>query len=205
MYNSLCNNTFERNRITYQTCWWDNVFNENELNTLTNLCDNSLLERAVTIGEKDSEQTRLIRRSKVKFINRDCSNDWIFNRFNDIGSRINEKFYGFNLYGYDSFQYTVYEGTDIGEYSWHMDIELGQSTMELTRKLTMVLLLSEQGKDFLGGDFEINMGNQNNPDRVDTRKGRIIAFPSWILHRVKPVTMGIRKSIVIWITGPKFI
>jgi PKHD-type hydroxylase len=205
MYKSLCNNTFERNRVTYQTCWWDNAFNDDELNKLINLCDDSLLERAGTIGEQNADQTRLIRRSKVKFIERDCASSWIFDRFNDVGAKLNEQFYGFNLYGYDSFQYTVYEGTDQGEYNWHMDMELGGSTMELTRKMTMVLLLSEQGKDFLGGDFEVTMGNQNTPDRVDTRKGRIVAFPSFLLHRVKPITMGVRKSIVIWITGPKFI
>jgi len=36
------------------------------------------------------------------------------------------------------------------------------------------------------------------------KKGDIIVFPSFMVHRVKPVTKGTRKSIVIWVLGPKF-
>ncbi len=35
-------------------------------------------------------------------------------------------------------------------------------------------------------------------------KGRMIFFPSFLIHRVAPVTQGIRRSLVIWVTGPKF-
>jgi PKHD-type hydroxylase len=35
-------------------------------------------------------------------------------------------------------------------------------------------------------------------------RGVVIAFPSYVLHRVTPITSGTRKSVVIWITGPKF-
>jgi len=36
------------------------------------------------------------------------------------------------------------------------------------------------------------------------RKGSIIAFPSYILHQVTPVTKGVRKSAVLWLSGPAF-
>jgi PKHD-type hydroxylase len=32
----------------------------------------------------------------------------------------------------------------------------------------------------------------------------MIFFPSFMLHEVKPVTEGLRKSIVVWVEGPKF-
>ena len=32
----------------------------------------------------------------------------------------------------------------------------------------------------------------------------LIAFPSYGVHRVAPVTTGTRKSLVIWVTGPQF-
>ena len=33
-------------------------------------------------------------------------------------------------------------------------------------------------------------------------KGEIFVFPSWMLHRVTPVTKGKRKVIVGWGLGP---
>ena len=35
--------------------------------------------------------------------------------------------------------------------------------------------------------------------------GTVIVFPSWIQHRVTPVTSGTRKSVSLWLIGPKFI
>jgi PKHD-type hydroxylase len=32
----------------------------------------------------------------------------------------------------------------------------------------------------------------------------MFAFPSYVLHRVKPVTKGTRNSLVAWISGPEF-
>ena len=73
-----------------------------------------------------------------------------------------------------------------------------------TRKLTLVMLLNEPGKDFTGGEFHINEGNQDSPTVPEYYRGRILAFPSFFCHRVTPVITGIRKSLVIWIEGPKF-
>ena len=83
--------------------------------------------------------------------------------------------------------------------------ELDNSWNEDTRKLTMVMLLSDNVLDFTGGELELNIGRESNSQTVDILKGRIVVFPSFILHRVKPVTSGIRKSIVVWVEGPKFI
>ena len=73
-----------------------------------------------------------------------------------------------------------------------------------TRKLSVTFLLNEPGVDFEGGEFEINSGEEKNAESIKMKKGDIIVFPSFMLHRVKPVTKGVRKSIVIWVMGPKF-
>jgi PKHD-type hydroxylase len=86
-----------------------------------------------------------------------------------------------------------------------MDMLHGQNKFNITRKLSLVMCLSDPEKDFVGGEFEINVGNQEEPETILMKKGRMIFFPSYIIHRVKPVTKGIRKTIVIWITGPKFV
>ena len=34
--------------------------------------------------------------------------------------------------------------------------------------------------------------------------GTVIAFPSYVLHRVTPIESGTRKALVIWVAGPEF-
>jgi PKHD-type hydroxylase len=36
------------------------------------------------------------------------------------------------------------------------------------------------------------------------KKGHALTFASFILHRVRPVTKGIRRSLVLWFGGPSF-
>jgi PKHD-type hydroxylase len=61
------------------------------------------------------------------------------------------------------------------------------------------------GVDFEGGEFEVNTGQEKDAETVELKKGRIIAVSIfWMIHRVAPVTKGKRKSLVIWILGPKF-
>jgi PKHD-type hydroxylase len=65
----------------------------------------------------------------------------------------------------------------------------------------MSMLLNTPGVDFEGGDFSTFLSKEQN---IPLKKGEILIFPSFIVHSVKPVTKGIRKSLVIWVTGPKF-
>ena len=78
------------------------------------------------------------------------------------------------------------------------------------RKLSVTLSLSD-GKEYKGGDFEVDF-RDNDPDKKsNTRvikeirpKGSIVVFPSDLWHRVKTVTKGIRYSLVIWNLGWPF-
>ena len=36
------------------------------------------------------------------------------------------------------------------------------------------------------------------------KKGSMIFFPSWVLHKVNPVTKGTRYSLVVWFLGAPF-
>ena len=55
--------------------------------------------------------------------------------------------------------------------------------------------------DYVGGDFEFDEIKTN----VDFKsQGTIIVFPSYLRHRVLPVTSGVRKSLVAWFYGPKW-
>jgi PKHD-type hydroxylase len=39
---------------------------------------------------------------------------------------------------------------------------------------------------------------------VPKKKGAVVLFPSFILHRVTPVTSGLRRSAVLWVGGSHY-
>ena len=53
-----------------------------------------------------------------------------------------------------------------------------------------------------GGDLQF-MLNQKIVS-APREKGTIIVFPSFMMHRVTPITKGVRKSIVGWVAGPPY-
>ena len=205
-YNTIHNNPNDRKKSTYPYVFWDNGFSEEEINALQSLGDSFNFETSKIFGNDGLKENDNIRRSKVNFFKKEKETEWIFERFNHIIKSINDNFYGFELNGYEKIQYTVYDSENQGTYEWHMDTFLGKNEKETddTRKLSLVLLLNEKGIDFVGGDLQMNMGMENNPMTVPLHKGRLVAFPSFLIHKVTPVLRGVRKSLVIWVEGPKF-
>lgn len=203
-YNGIFNTPWDRTTVTQAYVWWDNAFTDTELQNVIDYCEDKGLERGkILSGPKNVDK---IRRCDIKFHHRNDDTAWFFDRLNNIMTSLNNQFYGFELNGYDSFQYTSYNAAENGKYDWHMDTCLGTeglpSNMYEPRKLSMTLLLND---NFEGGEFMLNLGNEAHPMLVPVTKGRAIVFPSFLLHCVKPVTKGFRKSVVIWCTGPKWV
>ena len=103
-----------------------------------------------------------------------------------------------------SLQYTIYNEGDF--YNWHTDHHLKPYKNNTVRKLSFTLCLNDE---YEGGDFEI-CDPHPEPDLSTTttfkfKKGTMIVFPSHIWHRVKPVTKGIRKSLVGWVVGNQWL
>ena len=66
------------------------------------------------------------------------------------------------------------------------------------------------GLEYEGGEFEIDNRNnfhEKNIHKLDMIRnvGSLVVFPSFLYHRVKPVTKGTRYSLVIWYSGRPFI
>jgi predicted 2-oxoglutarate/Fe(II)-dependent dioxygenase YbiX len=38
---------------------------------------------------------------------------------------------------------------------------------------------------------------------LPAERGSVLAFPSFLYHRVTPVTGGVRRALVAWIAGPR--
>lgn len=209
-YNTIVNNPIERRKLFIHHAYCIGAFSENELDQIENICDTYKIDPAIAENDIFRKDCEKIRKSSISFIHKDSNTHWIFDRFNKVITNINNEFYGFDLNGYDSFQYTIYNSENQDKYDWHMDTMLGPHLDENfnytddMRKLTCVMLLKEPLKDFSGGEFQLNLTNQEIPTTLEMTRGKIIAFPSFLIHRVKPVYLGVRKSIVIWVEGPKF-
>ena len=80
-------------------------------------------------------------------------------------------------------------------YDWHVDIAEG---LESLRKISIIINLND---DYEGGDFEAFSQGVNS---IKLGRGDVIAFSSFMPHRITPVTQGERWSIVAWVSGPCF-
>ena len=140
------------------------------------------------------------RESKVKWIKDNIPQhnylfEYLLNRINIA----NNELFNLDIIGSNDYiQYTEYNGEVKGHYDWHLDIS-GDSN--ILRKLSIVVQLSSPD-EYEGGDLEIHLGS--TPLKVKKQKGHIAVFPSFLLHRVTPVTKGLRKSLVWWVGGLQF-
>lgn len=179
---------------------WDNGFNDEEVKTLIEYCNTLNFEKATVGGQAENDVVTRIRESKVAWVDLNQSSGWIYDRMAYIARCLNGEFFKFNLYGFsEHLQYTVYEEDSNGHYAWHMDCNTGGSNVP--RKLSLVLQLSDPS-EYEGGDLEVYTSAE--PTKIDKKKGLVVAFPSYRLHRVTPVTKGTRRSLVVWATGPAF-
>ena len=81
------------------------------------------------------------------------------------------------------------------------------------RKLSMTCQLTD-GSEYSGGELEFDFKNYEPHAREESKhlrkateilpKGSIIVFPSFLWHRVKPITKGTRYSLVLWHLGYPF-
>ena len=205
MYKELTNNPAEREKIIYPWTYWDGAFELSEIDRIVQYCMKLPEKSAEILGETSPEKIEKWRVSNVRFFHPDAENTWAFQKINGIIQALNEKYYNFDLNGYDAIQFTEYDGTREGKYDWHMDTEIGNvNRLGVVRKLSFVMNLTEPNSDYEGGEFQINTGTENAAETVHLPKGRCIVFPSFLLHRVKPVTKGTRRSLVAWVVGPKF-
>jgi PKHD-type hydroxylase len=114
----------------------------------------------------------------------------------------------------ESCQFTKYKEGEF--YDWHCDswdkpYDLPDDVNRhgKIRKLSVTVSLSDE-TEYEGGDFEFDFRNMDigsNQPKICTEirpKGSIVVFPSFVWHRVNPVTSGTRHSLVLWNLGRPF-
>jgi PKHD-type hydroxylase len=184
---------------------WEGRFSKEFCERIVSLA--SLLpERQATVGggDGDSRTDLQIRKSKVRWLNgampdfKDFYLDVV-----DMFREANRHAFGAELWHLHEMQFTQYDAADEGFYNWHNDVMWASPNCG-HRKLSMVIQLSDPS-EYEGGDLEIQPLHLGAPDPAILRKqGNVIVFPSFLMHRVTPVTKGTRYSLVAWMEGPKW-
>jgi len=176
--------------------YWDNLFSKVECEKIIEI-GNSRLATPAVVGSSNVEVNKDIRDSKVAWLFPVDSLDWAFLRVASAVADLNKRFFNFDVYGMtEGFQFTKYEAPS-GYYGLHVDRGLGITP----RKLSVTIQLNDSA-DFEGGNLSLYEGNK--PTEPPMHQGKMVLFPSYVLHEVKPVTKGTRYSLVCWITGKPF-
>jgi PKHD-type hydroxylase len=177
-----------------------NVFTPEEAARIEALGDRLVAEKAGygLDGGAGSGSDSRIRVTSIAWLKPAADTEWIFARMVQVARAMNEQIYQYDLKGFaEPFQYTVYKDREGGHYDWHVD----QGASEPVRKLSFSVQLSDPAS-YRGCDLELH--GATDISRAPRDRGAVIVFPSYVLHRVTPIEAGTRKSLVAWISGPRF-
>ena len=190
---------FETNPDYHQTSPYfiPNAFTEEELEWIGNLQDLYPYQDGSIGANETSRFDDSIRKSRIKWIHHDDRSWWIYDKLVRHIQEANRS-WGFAINSIiDSIQYTEYY-EDGGHYEWHMDVG---DYPQNNRKISLTIQLSNPD-DYEGGDLEFWLGKE--PNKAPREQGLAVLFPSYLMHRVTPITKGVRKSLVLWVGGDTF-
>lgn len=112
----------------------------------------------------------------------------------------NTKYFKYIIDEYEQAQLSKYEIDNF--YDWHTDVlNLGKKQ---DRKLALTINLSNS-ESYEGGEFEFFDGRNKPIDPMKNKQGSVVVFDCLDWHRVKPITKGVRYSLVMWAIGPNLI
>ncbi|SDH85146.1 2OG-Fe(II) oxygenase [Alloyangia pacifica] len=173
------------------------AFSETDCTRLIEIARNAEASDARLVGQQRAHN---LRRADLVWLDDVEDTGWVMDRIIELVRDANRSAYDFALDAFDeSAQVARYGAEREGHFDWHSDI--GEGRLASRRKLTMVVQLSDEDA-YEGGALELMPSNHIVTARKE--RGTATLFPSYMLHRVTPVTDGERHSLTIWAHGPAF-
>jgi PKHD-type hydroxylase len=164
-----------------------------------NLCDRVVSElsfeevKEAAIGVNGEEVNTQTRKAAIRFAPQGY---WLENTLEQFATEASKSCkWDYHITSAERVQFAEYGPEN--HYTWHTDT-FTLSGNPLDRKVSVVCLLNDA---FEGGEFEVRLYSDYT---ANLKKGSMIAFPSILEHRVKPVLSGIRHSATMWLSGPRF-
>ena len=177
--------------------FFKNAFNDEEIEKIKQIAMTFPPIDAATGQERTAKKEDTVRKSTVRWMTGiQEKDDWVYAKLFDLVNEANNHLWNFNLsHAAESLQYTEYP-PDGGHYDWHIDCG---HHMQAQRKVSITVQLND---DYEGGELQLWRGQE--PATALKEKGCVVIFPSYMLHRVKPVTSGTRNSLVLWLGGDHY-
>jgi len=176
-----------------------NYFTTEEIDGILDLEDLQKFSSGKLGPLSDLQTDKKQRDSEISWLYQDPSSQWLFDKFGSLLGFVNHDVFMYDIDGFDYFQYTRYKKNH--HYDWHFDVHMEYALWE--RKISAVIMLSDPS-EYKGGELEIaNIGHPDKTESLKLNKGDVVFFASWMLHRVKPVLSGTRKTLVTWIMGKR--
>ena len=162
-----------------------------------------------SLNRKDIKQLYKKRKSHIVWLN----DRWIYKEIHPYILLANKNAgWNFQWDWSESCQFTKYKKGQY--YGWHIDSDITPSKKEgptkgKIRKLSSIVFLSDPST-YKGGNLEFNFKNKELSNNIVNckelrNKGTLVVFPSFLWHRIKPITSGIRYSLVSWHLGDPFV
>tara|TARA_R100000963_G_C4636103_1_gene100189 strand:- start:68 stop:703 length:636 start_codon:yes stop_codon:yes gene_type:complete len=166
--------------------------------------------KGIPLNESDLKHLKKKRDSNIVWLNE----RWIYKEIHPYIHIANRNaHWNFEWNFSEAVQFTKYKLNQY--YDWHTDSwnvpypsDKQKEMSGKIRKLSTICVLSDKS-DYEGGELEFQYRNKDDPNPSDIcphtkKRGTLIVFPSFIWHRVKPVTSGNRYSLVLWHLGAPF-
>jgi PKHD-type hydroxylase len=161
-------------------------FLDEEIEDIKEIGDALVLEEGKI---KDDKVDHSIRNTRIAWIHPNTETHWLFSRA-ILVFKSSLPFFS----TLQSMQYTVYHGEDNSHYTWHRDIGTGDKIMKA--RVTVGIVQLSHPSEYKGGVLQIK--HEDEVIDVMKTKGMVTTFPIQLLHRVTPVTSGVRKTLIMW-------
>ena len=190
---------FPQEEVDLQNYYYYNEgFNKTELDKVYKGVDALPFVQAGVAQENSVDKK--IRSSSIKWVPKEANWEWLYEKMMNMALEANKALWHFDLISImDNIQYTEYYASEGGHYGWHQDIGPGWLS---NRKISITVQLS--GPDeYEGGNLDYWQGGEGHTT-APKGKGTVFIFPSYMMHRVSPVTKGTRRSFVLWVGGQHY-
>jgi predicted 2-oxoglutarate/Fe(II)-dependent dioxygenase YbiX len=176
------------------------MFTPDECQRIIDLTADAYGSTAGVGADENGKIAKQIRDAEIFILENDMENRWIFDKVIQAVSVANKVHFDYEIagivHGLQLIKYTA-DGETQGHYDWHVDAGNGSVS---TRKISATVQLSDP-RDYDECDLVVN--DHGNIFVATRERGAINLFPSYMPHRVTPVTRGTRYALVIWVHGSR--
>ena len=181
----------------YDYWYWEDLLNQDQIKQTNIVC-----EKNHNVFHEDHPAENVVKTANIKGI------AWTFLKpiiyhVNDSWKEKNKFIFGFNIFqtsDIDMWNINTYDSKNEGEYDYHYD---ASNDYVSDIKLTGIVNISDE--PYEGGEFIAFYDNKFKEIPEMKNPGSSILLRHGTLHKVNPVTKGIRKTLSHWFCGPRFI